>query len=233
MITNKIGRVILGIVTLGAFLIPTPSPVMAQREGITNKPAQTEALSPKGITNGDHKVGEWEFKHPKKPVIAGIPLGAHRSEITSLLISKQIAPLQRTAPMDSFPRLIGEISYIKKAYLYYTRDRLSKLTILFDVPVDKNLTGEPLLGFYKELREKLIRDYGQPTNSTAYVHPNFPYTLVALETGNAFNLDYWENVDDMKILLSLKGREEKIDFSLTYQYLYFESDLYLKTIKGN
>jgi hypothetical protein len=106
--------------------------------------------------------------------------------------------------------------------------------MLFNVPTDtKNLTGEYLFDLYKELRKKLVHDYGQPTNTTDYCHPNFSYTLVALETGNAYKLDYWENVDDLKILLSLKGREGEIDFSLTYQYLYFESDVLLKTIKGN
>jgi hypothetical protein len=217
MIKNKIGRYVLGIVTLAVFIISPLPTVMAQKEG----------------KNGDYKPGEWT-RNPQKPVIAGIPMGAKRSEITSLFNSKQIAPLQRTAPMDIFPRLVGEISHIKKAYLFYTDDRLTKLNILFSVPVDStDMIGEPLFEFYKELRKKLIHDYGQPTNFTAYVHPNFSYTLVALETGNAFKLDYWENVDDMKILLSLKGRGGEIDFSLTYQYLYFESDLLLKTIKGN
>jgi hypothetical protein len=217
MIKNKIGRYCFGIVTLAALVFPSPHTALAQKKD----------------TNGDHKLSEWA-RVPKKPKIAGIPMGATRSEIMSLFNSKQIAPLQRTAPMDIFPRLIGEISHIKKAYLYYTNDRLTKLQIVFTVPVDsKDMTGEPLFDFYKELRKKLLHDYGQPTNSTDYVHPNFPYTLVALETGNAYKLDYWENVDDMKILLSLKGRKEVIDFSLTYQYLYFESDLLLKTIRGN
>jgi hypothetical protein len=220
MIKNKIGRYVLGMIMLAAFIIPRPPLVMAQGESTTKKTGQAEA--------------EATYRVPKKPVIAGIPMGASRSEIMSLFNSKQIAPLQRTAPMDTFPRLIGEISHIKKAYLFYTNDRLTKLNILFSVPADsKNLTGEPIFEFYKELRKKLTNDYGQPTNSTDYVHPNFQYTLVALESGNAYKLDYWENVDDMKILLSLKGREGEIDFFLTYQYLYFESDLLLKTIKGN
>jgi hypothetical protein len=218
MIKNKTGRYFLGIVTLAAFVIPSSPPVMAQPQG----------------KNGEVKASEWTTRAPKKVTIAGIPMGAKRSEIMSLFNSKEIAPLQRTAPMDTFPRLIGEISHIKKAYLFYTNDRLTKLNILFSMPVDSGaLTGEALFDFYKELRKKLVHDYGQPTNSTDYVHPNFTYALVALENGNAYKLDYWENVDDMKILLSLKGREGDIDFSLTYQYLYFESDLLLKTIKGN
>jgi hypothetical protein len=222
MIKNKNGKVILGIVMLSALFISPPPSVVAQGEGVTKKPDKIELEALKGGKNGefDYKLGEWRLRNPKKPVIAGIPLGGKRSDIMGLFTSKQIAPLQRTSPMDSFPRLIGEISHIKKAYLLYTQDRLSKLTILFNVPIDpKDPTGEPLFEFYKELRKKLVHDYGQPTNSTAYVHPNFPYTLVAVETGNAFNLDYWENADDMKILLSLKGREGEIYFSLTYQYL--------------
>jgi hypothetical protein len=220
MVKNKIGKVILFFVTLAAFLISAPASIMAQgaEEGITKKLPQSEVS--KGGKNWDYHLGEWRVRNPKKPVIAGIPLGGIREDIMSLLTSKQIAPLQRTAPMDSIPRLPGEISYIKKAYLFYTHDRLSKLKILFNVPVDpKEPTGEPLFEFYKELRKKLVHDYGQPTNSTAYVHPNFQYTLVAVETGNALNLDYWENADDMKVFLSLKGREGEIDFSLTYQYL--------------
>jgi hypothetical protein len=48
---------------------------------------------------------------------------------------------------------------------------------------------------------------------------------VALETGNAYYLDYWENADNMKILLSLKGGKGDINFNLTYQYIpLFETD---------
>jgi hypothetical protein len=153
-------------------------------------------------------------------VVAGIPLGAHRSKISRIFSEKNIQPQQQTAPMDTFPRLIGEISFIKKANLFYTKDRLSKLNIIFDVPIDSKTTaGEPLFDFYSELRKNLIETYGQPTNTTSYVHPNFHYQLVALETGNAYFFDYWENVDDMKVLLSLKGRGGEIELTLTYQYL--------------
>lgn len=156
----------------------------------------------------------------KQPVVAGVAMGTKRSEVFRLFTEKNIASQQRTVPIDVFPRLIGEISHIKKAYLFYTNDRLSKLEIVFSVPLDSKVpTGEPLFNFYGELRRVLVKNYGQPTNTTDYVHPNFPYKLVALETGNAYSFDYWENADDMKILLALKGKEEAITFSLTYQYL--------------
>jgi hypothetical protein len=56
---------------------------------------------------------------------------------------------------------------------------------------------------------------------------------VAIETGNASKFDYWENVDDLKILLTLKGKDGEIECALTYQYLYFQSDLEIKVIRGN
>lgn len=161
-----------------------------------------------------------EIKAPKKQIIAGIRMGSERSEIQKTLAEKGIMPQQRTSTMDTFPRLPGEITYIKKAYLFYTKDKLSKISILFNVPVDsKDSSGDLLFNFYGEVRKTMIQTYGQPTNTTSYVHPNFPYKLVALETGNAYYFDYWENVDDLKILLSLKGEKEEINFSLTYQYI--------------
>jgi hypothetical protein len=217
MINNKNGKFLVIIAVLTVFFIPTTPPVIGQEIKSNKMPAQGEA-TPDWKT-WDYKLGEWTEKNRKKIVIAGIPMGTKRSEIMSLLTGKNIAPLQRTVPMDIFPRLIREISYLKKAYLFYTKDQLSKLTLLFNVPYEKTSTGEPLFEFYKELLKKLTQHYGQPTNNTAYVHPNFAYTLVALETGNAYFFDYWENVEDMKILLSLKGRDGEINFSLTYQYL--------------
>lgn len=161
-----------------------------------------------------------EIKAPKKQIIAGIRMGSERSEIQKMLSEKGIMPQQRTSAMDTFPRLPGEITYIKKAYLFYTKDKLSKISIIFNVPVNsKDSSGDQLFNFYGEVRKTLIQTYGQPTNTTSYVHPNFPYKLVALETGNAYYFDYWENVDDLKILLSLKGEKEEINFSLTYQYI--------------
>jgi len=224
----------LRIMTLTVFLFSPNLPLLAQEDYkiIEKKPKLMTEVS-KEKPNGDAKGGLW-IRNPKKPVIAGVPMGASRQEVTDLFKAKHIAPSQRSAPLDIFPRLIGEISFIKKAYLYYTGDRLTKLTILFNVPPDnQNKIGEPLFEFYKEIRNKMVRDYGQPTNTTDYLHPNMYYTLVALETGNAYKFDYWENVDDMKILLSLKGKDGEIECSLTYQYLYFESDLLLKAIKGH
>jgi hypothetical protein len=173
-----------------------------------------------GIFTISIPVMSQETRIQKRPIVSGVSLGSQRSEITKLFKDKNISPLQRTVPMDVFPRLIGEISYIKKANLFYNKDRLSKINIVFNLPYDpKTPTGEPLFEFYKELRKNLLRSYGQPTNTMSYVHPNFSYELVALETGNAYFFDYWENVDDMKILLSLKGKEGEIDFTLTYQYI--------------
>jgi len=224
----------LRIMAMVIFLFSSNLPLLAQEDHKT-----TEKYPKTGVgVSKDRPNGEANepllLKNPKKPVIAGVPMGASRREITDLFNAKHIAPSQRSAPLDIFPRLIGEISFIKKAYLYYTGDRLTKLTILFNVPPDnQNKIGEPLFDFYREIRKKMVRDYGQPTNTTSHVHPNFYYTLVAFETGNAYKLDYWENVDDLKILLSLKGKDGEIECSLTYQYLYFETDLMLKTIKGN
>ena len=201
---------------VGVSWAATIFPVMGQ-EGKNQKmfPA-----SEAGVPTRYQKFADTTAKSYKQPVVAGVPLGSPRSEIFRIFSEKNISPQQRTVPMDIFPRLIGEISYIKKANLFYTQDRLSKLNMIFDVPIDtKTLTGGPLFDFYGELRKNLIRTYGQPTNTTSYVHPNFPYQLVALETGNAYFFDYWENVDDLRVLLSLKGREEEVEFTLTYQYL--------------
>lgn len=187
-------------------LVSTTFPVMGQE----TKNKKMFPASETGVPTSYQKI----------PVVAGIPLGAHRSEISRIFSEKNIQPQQQTASMDTSPRLIGEISFIKKVNLFYTKDRLSKLNIIFDVPIDSKTTaGEPLFDFYKELRKNLIETYGQPTNTTSYVHPNFHYQLVALETGNAYFFDYWENVDDMKVLLSLKGRGGEIELNLTYQYL--------------
>jgi hypothetical protein len=204
------------IFIMGVILISTTFTVMGQ-EGKNQK---MSLASEDAVTTSYTKSADTTGRSHKQPVVAGVPLGAPRSEITRIFAEKNISPQQRTAPMDIFPRLIGEISFIKKANLFYTQDRLSKLNITFDVPIDsKTMTGEPLFDFNGELRKNLIRIYGQPTNTTSYVHPNFPYQLIALETGNAYFFDYWENVDDMKVLLSLKGREGEIELTLTYQYL--------------
>jgi hypothetical protein len=214
---NRIKWVDLGsfIFIMAAFFFSTTYPAMGQESKNQKMSPASEAGVPTSYTKSDDTTATH-----KRPVLAGVPLGAYRSEITRIFSEKNISPQQRTAPMDIFPRLIGEISFIKKANLFYTQDRLSKLNIIFDVPIDsKTMTGEPLFDFYSELRKNLIQTYGQPTNNTSYVHPNFHYQLVALEMGNAYFFDYWENADDMKILLSLKGREEKIEFTLTYQYL--------------
>jgi hypothetical protein len=198
---------------MGVIGAATTFPVMGQ-EGKNQKISPSPET---GVLNDYSKSVDWGIKSRKQP---GVPLGSQRSEIIRIFSEKNISPQQRTVPMDIFPRLIGEISFIKKANLFYTQDRLSKLNMIFDVPIDsKTLTGEPLFDFYGELRKNLIRTYGQPTNTTSYVHPNFPYRLIALETGNAYFFDYWENVDDLKILLSLKGREGEVEFTLTYQYL--------------
>jgi hypothetical protein len=217
MINNKIRKFLLVVVVLAVFFIPTASPVIGQE--VKSQKMSTQGETTSDWKEYDYKFGDWTLQNRKKMVVAGIPLGAKRSEITKLLMGKNISPLQRTVPMDIFPRLIGEISYLKKAYFFYTKDQLSKLTLIFNVSDEKTSTGEPLFEFYKELEKNLTHHYGQPTNNTNYVHPNFYYTLVALETGNAYFFDYWENVEDMKILLSLKGRKGEIDFSLTYQYL--------------
>ena len=212
MIKNKLEEYFFIILTGAGILLLLMIPVLAQ-EIKNNKP---------GFGNGVPATAsrDWNPKNKKQPVVAGVPLGATRSEIMRIFSAKNISPQQRTGPADIFPRLIGEISYIKKAYVFYTDDQASKLHIIFNVPPDlKKNTGESLFGLYRELRKSLVQLYGQPTNTTAYVHPNFPYELVALETGNAYFFDYWENVDDLKILLSLKGQKEEIDFSLTYQYL--------------
>ena len=217
MIKIALEKIFIILMAAGVFLLLT-IPVMGEEV----KPQKNSVAGglKKDWKELDPKLGEGTIRNKKQPLVAGVPLGVPRSEIMRLFSAKNISPQQRTAPADIFPRLIGEISYIKKAYLFYTHDRLSKIEILFDVPIDsKNMTGESLFQFYKELRKQLVRYYGQPTNTTAYVHPNFTYELVALETGNAYYFDYWENVDDLKILLSLKGQKEKIDFSLTYQYL--------------
>jgi len=200
---------------MGVILVSTTFPVMGQE----SKNQRMSPASKAGVPTSYTKSDDTTASH-KRPVLAGVPMGSPRSEIFTIFSEKNISPEPRTAPMDIFPRLIGEISFIKKANLFYTQDRLSKLNIIFDVPIDsKTMTGEPLFDFYSELRKNLMRTYGQPTNTTSYVHPNFHYQLIALETGNAYFFDYWENADDMKILLSLKGREGKIEFTLTYQYL--------------
>lgn len=216
MAGNKKMNKLIGVILITAgilYLIPVF--VMGQDDKSQKSPIAA------GVPTGsDPKLGEWTGKKQKKPTIAGVPLGAERSEIMRIFSEKNISPQQRTVPMDIFPRLIGEISYLNKAHLFYTKDRLSKLNMIFHVPIDaKTPTGEPLFNFYGELRKNLVRSYGQPTNTTAYVHPNFSNKLVALETRNAYFFDYWENVDDMKILLSLKGRDGEIAFTLTYQYL--------------
>ena len=226
-------RIGLGIMTLAVILFPTPSLLLAQSDHKADYPVKPTIETSKEKPNGDSKGAVW-VRPPKKVVISGVPLGASRGQITALFKANNIVPTQRSAPLDIFPRLIGEISSIKNAYLYYSQDRLTKLTILFKTPPDnQNNIGEPLFNLYKELRNKLVRDYGQPTNTTDYLHPNFYYNLVALEYGNAYKLDYWENVDDMKVLLSLKGKDGEIECALTYQYLYFESDLMIKALKGN
>jgi len=217
MIRDKIRRVVLVafIIMTGGF---SQTSFVLGQEKINPKPMET------GLTSGwkacDPDLGEWSIPIRKQPVVGGVPMGIKRSEVTKLFTEKNILPQQRTVPMDIFPRLIGEISYIKKAYLFYTNERLSKLEILFNVPLgSKSSTGDHLFDFYGEIRRVLVKNYGQPTNTTSYVHPNFPYKLVALETGNAYFHDYWENADDMKILVSLKGKNEVTEFSVTYQYL--------------
>jgi hypothetical protein len=195
------------------------TPAMGQEEKSQTISPAVGAPSINGKEN-DQKLEAITSKNQKQVMVAGVPLGFKRSEIIRLFSEKNISPLQRTAPVDIFPRLIEEIPCIQKAYLYYTKDRLSKLNMVFNVSLDpKIMTGEPIFDYYGELRKDLVRNFGQPTNTTAHVHPNFPYKLIALETGNAYFFDYWENVNDMKVLLSLKGGEGKIDFTLTYQYL--------------
>jgi hypothetical protein len=228
---EEMKKICLGIITLAVFLFPCPSLLLAQ--GDTKNQTKPMLTPPKERPTEETK-GPVYTRTPKKAVIAGVPLGASRGEITALFNAKKIAPTQRSAPMDIFPRLIGEISFIKKAYLYYNQDRLTKLTIFFNAPPDNpNNAGEPLFELYREIRKKLVNDYGQPTNTTDYLHPNFYYQLVAIETGNASKFDYWENVDDLKILLTLKGKDGEIECALTYQYLYFQSDLEIKVIRGN
>ncbi len=204
------------VFVMGVILVSTTFPVMGQETKNKKIPQTSETEVPTSYIKSADITGQ----NKKTPVVAGIPLGAYRSEISRIFSEKNIQPQQQTAPMDTFPRLIGEISFIKKANLFYTKDRLSKLNIIFDVPIDSKTTaGEPLFDFYNELRKNLNQTYGQSTNTTSYVHPNFHYQLIALETGNAYFFDYWENVDDMKILLSLKGRGGEIELTLTYQYL--------------
>ncbi len=217
MSKDKIQRLVL-VAALVMAVGSLQTPFVLGQEKINQKSKET------GITAGwkawDPNLGEWSIPGRKQPLVAGVPMGTKRSEVIRLFAEKNISPQLRTIPMDVFPRLPGEVSYIKKAYLFYTDDRLSKLEIVFSVPLDsKTPTGDTLFDFYGGIRGVLIKNYGQPTNTTDYVHPNFPYKLVALETGNAYFYDYWENVDDLKILLSLKGKQEVIDFSLTYQYL--------------
>jgi hypothetical protein len=219
---NKMKRylfVVFLIAGLSGFIPRTTALVMGQEEKTQTISPAVGAPAMNGKEN-DTKPEALTAKNQKQVMVAGVPLGFKRSEITRLFFDKNILPLQRTAPMDIFPRLIGEISHIQKAYLYYTSDRLSKLNIVFNLSIDpKIMTGEPIFDYYEELRKDLIKNFGQPTNTTSHVHPNFPYKLIALETGNAYFFDYWENVNDMKVLLSLKGGEGKIDFTLTYQYL--------------
>ena len=226
MIVNEIERILLVFLFILAGLITTGAgplngqELKDQKISIDSGGQKYPGSGTAQWTRGDGILGEMAFKMPKRPVVAGLPMGSLRTEVTRLFSEKNIAPLQRVAPMDIFPRLIGEISYVQKAYIYYTMDRVSKVDLLFEVPIDPKIqTGQNLFDFYKELRKTLTRHYGQPTNTTSYVHPNFSYQLVALETGNAYYFDYWENVDDLRILLSLKGKGEKINFSLTYQYL--------------
>jgi hypothetical protein len=207
------------IAGLSGILIPIFTPVMGQEEKSQTLSRETGAPAMRGKEMDQNPEG-LNAKRQKQVILAGVPLGIKRAEITRIFSENYISPLLRTAPMDIFPRLIGEIPNVQKAYLYYTRDQLSKINISFTVPIDpKTMTGEPIFDYYSVLRKDLIRTFGQPTNSTAHVHPNFPYKLIALETGNAYFFDYWENVNDMKVLLSLKGGEGEINFNLTYQYL--------------
>lgn len=217
MIGNKIKQCLI-VVLIGGICFSKAIPVIGQE--VKDQKPPIEAGSVNGPKEWDPKLGEWLLKRQKRPVVAGVPMGSQRSEIMRIFSEKNISPQQRTVPMDIFPRLIGEISYLNEAHLFYTKDRLSKLKMIFNVPIDaKTSSGGPLFNFYGELRKNLVRGYGQPTNTTSYVHPNFSYELVALETENAYFFDYWENVDDMKVLLSLKGRDGEIAFTLTYQYL--------------
>lgn len=171
----------------------------------------------------------WASAQPpglKKPQVAGIIMGSTRAEVVQYMKDKNISPMQRMLRIDAYPRLPKDLAHVQKAYLFFTKDQLSKVNIVFTVPHDtKNETADPILEYYHQLRDKLMQRYGNPTNSTAYVHPHFHYLLVALETGNAYYLDYWENADNMKILLSLKGGKGDINFNLTYQYIpLFETD---------
>ncbi len=203
---------------LGFFSL-TASPVMGE-EGKSHLLSSGTGDSSINDKENNQAIEAMPAKQQKQVFVGEVPLGTKRSELIKLFSEKNITPLLRTAPMDIFPRLIGEIPYIQKAYLYYTKDQVSKIEIIFKVPIDpKTMTGAPIFDYYGELRQELIRLFGQPTNTTAHVHPNFPYKLVALETGNAYFFDYWENVSDMKVLLSLKGAEGEINFSLIYQYL--------------
>lgn len=217
MVGNKSARVWGIILIIMGMLVAFTLPALGQ-VGLDKAPI--EGWMKKDWRESDIDYSGGVKKHRKQPIVAGIPLGAKRSEITRLYTGRHISAQQRTVPMDTFPRLMGEISYIQKAYLYYTKDRVSKIKILFSVPIEtKSQSGDSLFDFYKELRKNLVKIYGQPTNNTDYVHPNFSYRLVALETGNATLFDYWENVDDLKILLSLTGKDQEIEFSLSYQYI--------------
>jgi hypothetical protein len=153
-------------------------------------------------------------------------MGAEKDEIHKIFSEARIPLKLSTDSVDVYSQSVIKLNYLKEVWLYYMNGRLAKILFKFSPPIDPyNQTADFILGFYKKLRTFLVKNYGEPTNSMNYIHPNFYYKLVALETGNAYLFDFWENAEGMRVLLYLKGKDMEINFCLAYEYIpLFETE---------
>ena len=160
------------------------------------------------------------------PEVFGIPMGAEKDEIHKIFSEARIPLKLSTDSVDVYSQSVIKLNYLKEVWLYYMNGRLAKILFKFSPPIDPyNQTADFILGFYKKLRTFLVKNYGEPTNSMNYIHPNFYYKLVALETGNAYLFDFWENAEGMRVLLYLKGKDMEINFCLACEYIpLFETE---------
>jgi len=166
------------------------------------------------ITQSSAKT-DFEKSHPE---VFGIPIGAEKDRIHKIFSEAHIPLKLSTDSVEVYSQSVIKLNYLKEVGLYYVNGKLAKILFKFSPPIDPNAqTADFILGFYKKIRTFLIRSYGEPTNSIYYIHPNFYYKLVALETGNAYLFDFWENAEGMRVLLYLKGKDMSINFGLAYE----------------
>jgi len=154
-----------------------------------------------------------------EPSILGIGLGLSPAAVRDLFGKSNIPLTEIDAETLSAGRPLAPLDGAKEVRLYFEKEALHKITILFEIP-SREPTANNLMQQFEKEKQRLRGLYGEPARDVAEMKISRPEDRHEwLTRGRGYYQVLWQVGDRLKVTLWLYGEDAGIVFMETYESL--------------